>query len=251
MDIFNSKTLPIRGLILIALGAAFALPLAAAQDPPARAVLDLTEAQQKEFIVSYLNRGMPSGGAGDAFTMLVLNRSSMTIPMIEHKIEEVLDSASPSKLFLDKGVDPTMFVATAASAIAYAGNIDALKATASLMRKDKKQFAHLVSDALYSSLNLRNPMTVSYQGLDLADADLDPLITQWLSKVLSAPSAAYVEQRQWAEAMLDRYHGTPTESQWNTDPIVTRLPPERALAMHDRVMKLAVDAWSKRKAAGK
>ncbi|HEX3877088.1 MAG TPA: hypothetical protein VHW24_08890 [Bryobacteraceae bacterium] len=175
----------------------------------------------------------------------------MAIPIVESKIEEVLSSPDPSRLFIKPGVKRDWFVAAAAGMIAYAGNRDALESIARLLKIDRKRFGRLVSEALYSALTFGNPFTVVYQGYDLADPDAIPLISDWASKVLSAPSAQYVEQRQWAEAMLDRYRAVPTEGQWNTDPIVTRLSSERALAMHDHVMKLATEGWSKRNLPGK
>lgn len=94
-------------------------------------------------------------------------------------------------------------------------------------------------------------MSVAYQGLDYSGTDLDPLITAWISKALSAPSSPYVEQRQLAEAMLDRYGGVPSESQWNTDPIISRLAPDRTRAIHDHVLDLTAEARANRQTAGR
>jgi len=87
-------------------------------------LLKWSEAEQSSWIQSDLDRGMPTD-LGDALTMLILNRSSVTLPLIEKKIEQVLASASPQDCFTDKSIDPNKFVAGAASAIAYAGDAQA------------------------------------------------------------------------------------------------------------------------------
>lgn len=67
---------------------------AAVSDPPLDGVLQITEAEQTEFASSYIDRGMPPGVSATTFADLVSHRSSIVIPMIERKIENVLSSTS-------------------------------------------------------------------------------------------------------------------------------------------------------------
>lgn len=249
MDIFNSN---VSALCLVAAAAVLTAAVGYSQETFVKRVLQMTPAEQAAVVKAALDQGLPEkADVTEGLIVLVRSNSGLAIPAIEARIEEVLHSPDPSNLFTTPGVKPEWFVATAAGTIAYAGNRDALASIDRLLRSDRKRFGHLVSEALYSALTFGNPFRVVYQGYDIASPDLNLLISEWASKVLSAPSAPYVEHRQLAEAMIDRYGAIPTESQWNADAIVTRLPPERALAMHDHVMKLAADAWAKRKAADK
>jgi len=57
----------------------------------------------------------------EAFGNLILNKSSVTLPLTEQKIEEALRSPSPLDCFRDQSVDPQKFVDRAAMAITAAG----------------------------------------------------------------------------------------------------------------------------------
>ena len=50
----------------------------------------------------------------------------------------------------------------------------------------------------------------------------------------------------WAEAMVEKYGGVPTESQWAVDPVVSILGIMRSKILHDEVMRAASDALQKR-----
>jgi hypothetical protein len=230
----------IQDSVMVAAAEIVAKLKGAVGDPPLNGVLQLTEAEQTDFASSYINRGMPQDASANTFAYLVTYRSSTVIPMIERKIENVLSSTSPSRLFSNESVDPRIFVARAGGTIAYVGNIEAIRAVASLMKIDKGQFDHLVAETLGNALRMsQNPMSVAYEALGLADPDLDPLIVNWASSALASPEAEWAAVRPLAQAMLIRYAAVPTDAQWMSDPIVSRLPAERARAVHDKVLTLA------------
>jgi hypothetical protein len=221
-------------------------------DPPLSGVVQLTESEQTEFASSYINRGMPEDASANTFAHLVTYRSSMVIPMIERKIEDVLSSTSPSSLFSNARVDPRIFVARAGGMIAYVGNIEAIRAVASLMRIDNAQFAHLASETMGNARNMsQNPMLLAYDALGLDNPDLEPIIVSWASAALASPNDEWAAVRPLAQAMLGRYNAVPGYSQWKSDPLVSRLPAERADAVHDRVIALASEIWNERKAQSK
>src|SRR5438128_4454350 len=81
-------------------------PSVRGQEPLSSQILKWSEADQTAWINSYLDQGMPPS---DVLTMLVLNKSSLTLPLIEKKIESVLQSVSPLDCFTDKKLDPNRF----------------------------------------------------------------------------------------------------------------------------------------------
>src|SRR4051812_16348491 len=81
-------------------------PIAIGQEQAWRRMLRASEAEQAEWISSDLARGMPVVDPDSGIlTMLVLNKSAVTLPLIEKKIEEVLRSTSGAECFSDKSVD--------------------------------------------------------------------------------------------------------------------------------------------------
>lgn len=92
-------------ILLLTLCAMPSLAFAQGQaDGPARKILELTDAEQIQFIRTALEQGLPEGSA-DQMTMLVINRSSITLPLIEGKIEQVLKEPSPPQMFIDTAAE--------------------------------------------------------------------------------------------------------------------------------------------------
>src|ERR1035441_1674298 len=88
-----------------------------AQVPSARTILDTSEAEQMKFVNETIAAGFP-GDRADQMTMLIINRSAVTLPLIAGKLEEALKSTSTPKSFVD----------TASEMIAYAGDEQSLRA---------------------------------------------------------------------------------------------------------------------------
>src|ERR1017187_5092912 len=125
-------------ILLLSLCAKPSLTFAQGQaDEPARKILELTEIEQIQFVRSTLEQRLPESNA-DQMTMLVINRSSITLPLIEEKIEDMLKQPSP----------PQRFVQTAAELIAYAGDEQALNSIVKLISIDETRFSRLVGRAL-------------------------------------------------------------------------------------------------------
>lgn len=240
------------------------LPLARAQDEDWRRMLKASEAEQATWVRAYLGRGMPvKDPDSGTMTMLVLNRSAVTLPLIETKIEQVLRSPSPADCFTAESVDPGKFVALAAYMIAYAGDQQALREASKLLKLDRKRFGSLVQRTLDEALTRRNAFTVAYRGFELGDATLDQKIAEWAQAELAdkrPPLRNYgprdpepkpdfeIQQacRLWAEAMVEKYGGVPTERDWSDDPIVRRLEPAQGATLHDPVIRAASVALEKR-----
>jgi hypothetical protein len=130
-----------RAVIVIA--ATAARQPAPAQESLANRILRMSEVEQIAYTSSALNHGLPADETGP-LVMLILNRSSLVLPMMERKIEEVLNCASPPDCFTNKTVDPKRFVDLAAASIAYAGDEQALKEISKLIAIDEKRFGPLV-----------------------------------------------------------------------------------------------------------
>src|SRR4051794_2508638 len=97
----------LRSTILVAGLIAVGIPdLCRGQDQLWRRLLKASEAEQTVWIQAHLRAGVPPS---EAFGDLILNCSSVTLPVIEQKIEEVLRSPSPLDSFSDTSVDPQKF----------------------------------------------------------------------------------------------------------------------------------------------
>lgn len=125
------------------------------QDGNARSILELSEVDQVAFITSTMDRGFPEDRA-DQMTMLIINRSSLTVPLIEERLEQALKSSSLSTKFID----------IASEMIAYAGDEHAFRAVIKLTAVDRQRFEHLVGRTLDNSLDRRNPFFVAYAALE-------------------------------------------------------------------------------------
>jgi hypothetical protein len=236
---------------LVLAGVALAWPmmpsLACGKEPLARRILKETEDDQTAFMKSFLDQGAPAE-MGDALTMLVLNKSALVLPLMEQKVEQVLKSASPAECFSDKSVDPQSFVNMIVAMITYAGNGQALQMARRLIKIDENRFGRLVSDTLIQSAAWRNPFGLAYSGLEIGDPAMDKRIAAWGESQLThkAGTTAAQMKRWWAEAMVDKYGGAPTERQWAEDPIAARLSAPPAESVHNEMLRLAVELLEKR-----
>ncbi len=244
MHIRYFSRIVIAGMTIVA--AAAQQPVAR-QEPLAKGILSMSEADQIAYTHSDLDQGMPIDQNAPLGT-LVLTRSSLVLPIIGKKIEEVLKSPNPLDCFTDKAVDPQRFVDLAASTIAYAGDEQALKEISKLIAIDEKRFGRLVAFTLINAEIYRNPFTVAYRGFYIGDPALDKRIGAWAE--LQFANKTDFRQGQlkhwWAAAMAEKYGAAPTEVHWANDPIATRLPPELAASLHDEILQLGREAFEKR-----
>lgn len=222
-------------------------PYAIGQGSPDRRLLEASEAEQTAFIKSALDQGMPSG-LGDRMTVLLRNKGSLVLPILEAKIEQVLGSNNPQECFTDNSVDPHRFVDRVAWAIANVGDDEALKQVAKLIKLDEKRFGMLVGITLGNARDWHNPFTVGYHGFAMGDPAIDQKIKAWAAEQLGSHEESTVTdaERRWADALVDKYGGPPTGAQWADDPFVSGLKPSLAESMHNDVFRKAVDALVKR-----
>jgi hypothetical protein len=225
-----------------------------AQAPPisARPLSEIgqwSEADQAAWLGPTLDRGVLTD-VGDYLTVLVMSRSSVAVPLIERKIEEVLKSGSPAACFSDRSVDPKRFIGLATDLVAYAGDENALRAISKLMEIDEERFGPLVGTALWHSYaSPRNPLSVAYSGFKIGDPAVSRRIADWVEALLTStksPTAVARLKQEWADAMVDKYGGAPTDLQWATDPIASRLKPQFAETLHNDMIRLTMDALQKR-----
>jgi len=246
MDIKKTFAAVVVALTLIAV----APPLLFSQEDDSlpRRIVKWSEAEQTAWLNSYLSDGMPQP-FGDALARLVLNKSSITLPLLEKKIEEILQSPSPNTLFANPTVDPEKVVAGAAAMIAYAGNEQALREIGKLMKIDEKRFGYLVTMTLANAIGFGNPFAVAYRGFAIEDPAVDTRINAWAEgRFTHEKNLTPKLMRQfWAEAMVDQYGCVPTSVQWAKDPIASRLNPAGEPILHDETVRLTVQAAQKRK----
>jgi hypothetical protein len=215
----------------------------------------MSDAEQTAVTRSLLDRGATRGEAGDDLAILALwGRSSLILPMLEAKIEEVLKSPDPTSCFVDKTVDPQHVVMDLWFAIAYAGNEQSLREASKLLKIDEKRFDTIVYKTLSHAIGPRNPFVLAYQGFDIGDPAIDKRIALWAEDFLTPelprggnPSWDGVAdlRHAWAEALIERYGGVPTDAQWRTDSLASRLKPGLAGAFHSDMRRLAAQASTK------
>ena len=194
-----------------------------------------------------MDKGMPID-LGGALTILAINKSSLVLPLVEQKIEQVLRSKSPSECFTDKSVRPEKFVSLGADLIAYAGNDEAMRQVAKLIKLDEKRFGDLVNRTLMGTENrgnpenLGDPYIVAYHALEIGEPLVENRIYAWVQARFSEKAEDRIRdlRRFWAAAMVDRYGGVPTESQWAADPFISRLNLSNDAALHKDMMTYAI-----------
>jgi hypothetical protein len=178
----------------------------------------MTDAEARRGVRDKLDSGVTIG-AGP--TSAAVFKSSITVPLVERKIEEVLRSMDPASCFSTANVDPKIFVREASYLIAGAGNETALKAIGQLMEIDEARFGGMVSSTLFSVPGNRNPFTVAYRGFAIGEPAVDRRLGEWAEAALARNAQS--TQEAWAAAMLEKYTLVPTAERWATDPIATRL----------------------------
>src|ERR1035441_454805 len=89
-----------RRMLLVVVLASLSATMDGQEVVPARAILDLSEGEQIAFINRTMDLGFPENRA-DQMTMLIINRSALTLPLIEAKLEKALKSTPPAKGFVE------------------------------------------------------------------------------------------------------------------------------------------------------
>jgi hypothetical protein len=204
----------------------------------------MSEAEQVAFTKSNLDAGNLVG-----LDLLVNNRSSLILPLIEKKVEEVLASKNPRECFTDTTVDPNYFFSLAYSLIAGAGDEEALKQVRKLLVLDPKRVDGWVSHTFAAAWHQPGPrpFALAYWAFGLGDPALDSRVAAWAEETLAeaGSDAPQAPRRRWAEALVERYGGVPTTAEWSSDPIVSRMKPTIAESLRENVLRFALDAWEK------
>ncbi|MGA2116420.1 MAG: hypothetical protein ABSH56_16885 [Bryobacteraceae bacterium] len=215
----------------------------------------MSDAEQTALAKSIVDQGVPTAKTGDVIAILAKGRSSLILPLIEQKLEEVVKSPDPRECFVDKSLDIPSTVITLWSVIAYPGNRQALLEASKLLKLDEKRFGPMVGHIVYAAMAEEREFTVANQGFDLGDPAIDkrivPVMEDLIEKELPQIGNPLFEnvpgaRHKWAEALVDRYGGAPTELQWATDPLASRLKPALRDAFTYDVFRYAKEAAAKR-----
>jgi hypothetical protein len=140
-----------------------------------KGILQMSEAEQVAFAKSVLEQHFPED-EGDRFSLLLVNRSVLVVPLIESAIETELGSASRSEWFID----------LASAMIAYAGDEHSVRAFSKLIRLDGSRFGPFIGRTLDNAGKWRNPFGVAYQALDLDDSTVAGYTTAWAETALTS-----------------------------------------------------------------
>jgi hypothetical protein len=221
------------------------------RETPTTRLLGNNEAEQVAYLNNFIAEGAP--GDNDSVEALVLSKTSLFVPMIEYKIEEILALRSRERLFRSPSVDPPRVVSILAMMIEYTGEAIALEQASKLMRIDEDRFGSMVEHCLGHAYGRGRGFRVAYRGLEIGDPAVDKRIMAWANEgigIMVEPNRAIV-LRKWAKEVVEEYNGAPDEYQWAKDPIVSRLsadrlnPPGRA-PLHDEMFRLIAEVAQKR-----
>lgn len=205
----------------------------------------MSDAEQTAFTKSQLDLGIPDS-AMDKLKALASGHSSLILPLIEAKAEEMLRSVNPSLAFTGKSVDPEEFFNRAFVIISEVADEQALRQAAKLL---KLRPAMIMTELIFHIAEQRgNPFALVYQGLAIGDENLDRKIMEWVAQSLAEPAINAPEGKwyQWAEALVDRYGAAPAPAQLARDPIASRLKPDLAKSAPEEITRLAFQAVERR-----
>lgn len=232
-------------LMLAAAAAAAQQSAGPGTDKEAARLLKMTEAEQKAYVNSAFDHGLPEASVSTV-TILVRERSALLAPVLGARVVEALKSPSPIECFADKTVVPQIAIMAAASVIAYAADENALKELSQILAIDDRRFGWLVGYAL-SDGGSRNFFPLAYSGFEIGSEALDSKMTAWIGKQFEDADSAQSQLKSWwGQALLDRLGHAPTAADWDKDPIATRLTPELAKSLRDEVFRLASDEAHRR-----
>jgi len=202
-----------------------------------------------------IDKGVPDGETGSILSMLAKSRSALILPVIEAKIEQVLRSPNPLDCFSDKTVDVPQTTHLLCATIWNVGDQQALREASKLLKVDEKRFDLMARFTMYAAMSDGREFTLAYQGFELGDPAIDKRILPVMEEVLEEElpkvgKAIYDDvqgpRREWAEALVDKYGGTPTEAEWASDPLASRVRPATSEGLHDQVLHFAVDVVQER-----
>lgn len=210
-------------------------------------LLKSSEADQIAYLNGYIAEGIPT--PNEDAQVLVLSKTSLFVPMLEQKIEEILHSGSPGRLFKTPSVNPQRVVGILAMMIEYTGEAIALRQASKLMKIDEDSFGSIVEHCLLNAFSQRKGFQLAYRGFEIGDPAVDQRIMAWAEGLVGAggePNRS-VNLRQWAEAIVEEYNGAPDEYQWAKDPVVSRLSanrlnPQGRLPLHGEMFPLIAEA---------
>jgi hypothetical protein len=219
-----------------------------AQQPPdhsqeslSQRILRASDADQLAYLHARMNQGLRP--VDDDAVSTLLFRSSLVLPIIERRIEEVLRSGNPQECFTDKAAVPKYFVDVGAGLIAEVGDEYAMREIAKLVAVDEKRFGPLVIDVLVNAQDRGNPFAVAYKGFDIGDPRVDKQIVAWASHEFEDETAFWQGKLKhwWAEAMVEKYR-VPLDMHWHDDPLASRIDRQLADSLHDDIFRLAAEA---------
>ena len=129
-----------------------------------------------------------------------------------------------------------------ADALAYVANALAVDALCDLCAGDADLFCPYLERSLDYAEGRLNPFTLAYSAIAKPEAVVQGATIHWADSMVGFP---HFRQRL-AEAMLDRYGKVPGDSEWATDPIVSRLKDRASPELRQSVVRFAAEAQSKR-----
>ena len=225
---------------------------------PWQKALTWSESEQATWVQAYLDEGRVIDTTR-IFGALSVGNSPLVLPLIEKKIEQVLASRSPSDCFRgDKAADPKRWMRLISSEIAYVGSEQSLQEASKLIKLDEALFGYMVENTLASAQGRGNPFSIAYSGFGIGNPAVEKRVITWVEAFLARHAtrerppvehaiwAVPLVDRLWAEAMVERYGGVPTEAQLAVDPIYSRLNPPLNPSFRNDLLRYAIQTVASR-----
>jgi len=209
-------------------------------------LLKMSESDQIVWLNNYIADGAP---VSDSASLLAMSKPLVFLPILEQRIEEILQSPAPKGLFREPSVNPQKVVALAASMIEEAGSGQSLREASKLMKIDEHLFGNMVNATLWHVFVRANPFTVAYQGSEIGDPVVDQKTAEWVHQLLGLNDQTPQEHTRvlesWAEAIVEKYNGAPIAVQWTNDPIISRLSQAEQDSLRGELPRFITEAAQK------
>lgn len=181
-------------------------PLAQRIRPP---VAQMNDDEAKRFLTEALNLCLPDELNDDVY-LLVKSRSRLALPELTSRLRSA-ESLSDA---------PAKFLHTVTDLIAYASDEAALEILLKMAVSNRERFGRYVGRSLDYAYGRGNPYSLAYRAISKAEPEAAIHIIDWVEQNLAAGQS----QGDWAEAIVERDKGMPSDDALADDPIVSKLP---------------------------
>jgi hypothetical protein len=169
----------------------------------------------------------------DELLMLAIQHSEVAVPELKRWLR-AYNQKAPKKLEGNPAIH--------ADALAYVANALAVDALSDLCIENPSLFCPYLQRTFDYAEGRMNPFTLAYLVIARPETVVQETAIRWANSMIGF---AHFQQRL-GEAILDKYGKVPSDSEWATDPLSSRLKSEVSSELRQRVLHYAAEAERKR-----